>query len=107
MPLYLGQFSYTSDAKRALVENPQDREQAAREGAASVGAKLLGLWFAFGDYDGVYLLEAPDNATAAALAMLIGSSGSFATVKTTPLLNMEEAQQAMHTAAAAAYSPPG
>ena len=38
MPLYLGRFSYTSDAKKALVSQPQDRSAAAREVAESLGA---------------------------------------------------------------------
>jgi len=29
MPQYLGRFSYTTDAVRALVSNPQDRGAAA------------------------------------------------------------------------------
>ena len=63
MPLYLGRFAYTSDAIKALVGNPQDRAKAAAEAAESLGAKVIGLWYAFGEFDGVLLIEAPDNAT--------------------------------------------
>ena len=106
MPLYLGHFSYTTDAIKALIENPHDRAQAAGEAAESLGAKLVGFWYAFGEFDGVFLWEAPDNATAAALAMLVGGSGALSTLETTVLLNMDEAQQAMHKAAGASYRPP-
>ena len=54
MPLYLGRFSYTSDAMKALISQPQDRSAAAREVAESLGGKLLGFWYAFGDFDGVF-----------------------------------------------------
>ena len=31
MPLYLGRFSYTTDAMKALLDQPEDRSVAARE----------------------------------------------------------------------------
>jgi len=107
MPLYLGRFSYTTDAMRALLNEPQDRSAAAREVAETLGGKLLGFWFAFGEFDGVFLMEAPDNATAAALAMAVGAGGALSEVATTVLLDMDEAQEAMRKAAAATYRPPG
>jgi len=107
MPLYLGRFSYTTDAMKALLNQPQDRSAAAREVAESLGGKLLGFWFAFGEFDGVFLMEAPDNASAAALAMAVGAGGALSEVETTVLLDMDEAQDAMRKAAAATYRPPG
>ena len=107
MPLYLGRFSYTTDAMKSLLDQPQDRSAAAREVAESLGGKLLGFWFAFGEFDGVFLMEAPDNASAAALAMAVGAGGALSEVETTVLLDMAEAQDAMRKAAAATYRPPG
>jgi uncharacterized protein with GYD domain len=107
MPLYLGRFSYTTDAMKALLSQPQDRSAAAREVAESLGGKLLGFWYAFGEFDGVFLMEAPDNASAAALAMAVGAGGALSEVETTVLLDMDEAQEAMRKAAAATYRPPG
>jgi uncharacterized protein with GYD domain len=105
MPLYLGRFKYSGDAIKAMVNNPQDRSAAAREVAESLGGKLLGFWFAFGEYDGAFLAEAPDNATAAGLAMAVGATGAVG-IETTVLLDMDEAQKAMRKAAAATYRPP-
>jgi uncharacterized protein with GYD domain len=107
MPLYLGRFSYTTDAMKALLSEPQDRSAAAREVAESLGGELLGFWYAFGEFDGVFLMEAPDNASAAALAMAVGAGGALSEVETTVLLDMDEAQDAMRKAAAATYRPPG
>ena len=107
MALYLGRFSYTRDAMKALLDQPQDRSAAAREVAESLGGKLLGFWYAFGEFDGVFLMEAPDNASAAALAMAVGAGGALSEVETTVLLDMDEAQDAMRKAAAATYRPPG
>jgi uncharacterized protein with GYD domain len=107
LPLYLARFSYTTDAMKALVNQPQDRSAAAREMAESLGGKLLGFWYAFGEFDGVFLMEAPDNASAAAVAMTVGASGALSEIETTVLLDMDEAQDAMRKAAAATYRPPG
>ena len=107
MPLYLGRFSYTTDAVKAMVREPQDRSAAAREVAESLGGTLHGFWFAFGEFDGVFLMEAPDNASAAALAMAIGAGGALSDVETTVLMEMDEAQEAMRKAATATYRPPG
>ena len=103
MPQYLGRFSYTADAKKALVSQPEDRSAAAREVAESLGGKLVGFWYAFGEFDGVFVMEAPDNASAAALGMAIGAGGALSEVETTVLLDMDEAQDAMRKAAAATY----
>jgi uncharacterized protein with GYD domain len=51
-------------------------------------------------------LDAPDNPTAVALAMALGASGGFTNVETTPLLSMDEAQDAMRIAQRARYEPP-
>ena len=101
MPLYLGRFSYTSDAMKALMDQPQDRSAAAREVAESLGGKLLGFWYAFGEFDGVFLLEAPDNASAAALAMSRRRRRRSACRRSRPPFcsTMDEAQDAMRKAA--------
>jgi GYD domain len=52
------------------------------------------LWWAFGEHDGVFLLEAPDDVAAVALAMAVGASGQVST-ETIALLDMNEAQEAM------------
>jgi len=106
LPIYLSRFSYTADAKKALLSEPQDRSVAARELADSVGGKLLGFWYAFGEFDGVFLMEAPDSASAAAVGMAVGASGALSEIETTVLLDMDEAQDAMRKAAAATYRPP-
>ena len=108
MPQYLGRFSYSASAVRALVDSPQDRETAAREVVEALGGRLLGFWFAFGEYDGVFIVELPDHATATALAMTVAGSGAMSRFETTVLLGMDEAQEAMRKAASASagYRPP-
>jgi uncharacterized protein with GYD domain len=107
MPQYLGRFKYTPAAVKALVDDPQDRSQAAAATIESLGGSLLGYWYAFGEFDGVFIAELPDNASAAAVAMAVGAAGALSGFETTPLLGMDEAQDAMRKAAAATYRPPG
>jgi uncharacterized protein with GYD domain len=106
VPLYLGRFKYSPEAMKAMIENPQDRGAAAAQTAESLGCKLRGIWWTFGEHDGIFLLEAPDNATTVALAMAVGASGQIST-EATVLLDMEEAQAAMRKAASASFLPPG
>lgn len=73
---------------------------------ASLGAKLLGYWYAFGDFDGMVLIEAPDNSAAASIAMAIGGTGEVSRLETTVLLTMDEARKAMRKAATATHLPP-
>jgi len=107
MPHYLGRFSYTTDAIRALVDDPQDRGAAAREAFESLGGTLLGYWFCFGEFDGVFIAEAPDNASITGAAMAVAGAGAIAKLETTVLIGMDEAQEAMRKAASAAYRAPG
>lgn len=51
--------------------------------------------------------ELPDNASAAALAMAIGAGGAVRDYKTTILMSMDEAIEAMRKAGGAGYRPPG
>ena len=105
MPLYLGRFKYSAEALKAMIDNPQDRGAAAAQTAESLGCKLHGLWWAFGDYDGAFILEAPDNVAVAALSMAVGASGQIST-ETTVLLDMDDAQEAMRRAATATFRAP-
>lgn len=73
----------------------------------SLGGKLLGYWFAFGAFDGVALIEAPDNRTVAAIAMAIRGTGEVSRLETTVLLTMDEAQMAMRKATEATHLPHG
>ncbi len=107
MPLYLSRFSYTPETWVRLVQNPEDRREAARTYIESVGGKLHGFWYAFGAHDGLSLWEAPDNVSMAAVAIAIGGGGALSSFETTVLLTVEETLEALHQAQAVQYRPPG
>ena len=108
MPNYLVQFSYASRSIKGLVEQPDvDHAEQASAMLASLGGKLLGYWYAFGEFDGVVLMEVPDSSTAAAVAIAIGGTGEVTRLETTVLITMDEAQAAVRRAATATHLPPG
>src|SRR3712207_8705425 len=69
-----------------------------------LGGKLLGFWFTFGEYDGAFLMEAPDNASAAALAMAVGASGALK-IETTVLLDMRSEERRVGKECRSRWSP--
>jgi uncharacterized protein with GYD domain len=103
MPRFLQQITYTTEGWQALVKHPQNRIDAVRPAYEKLGGKIESAWFAFGDYDIVLIAEFPDNVSAAALAMAIAAGGACRNVKTTPLLSVAEAVDAMKKAGESGY----
>ena len=107
MPMYLTRFSYTPETWAMMIAQPEDRRRAAQTYIESVGGKLHGFWYAFGEFDGVNLWEAPDNVSMAAVALAIGGGGALATLETTVLLTVDETIEALHRAQQVRYRAPG
>jgi uncharacterized protein with GYD domain len=107
MPLYLTTFSYTPETWARLIANPEDRRAAAATYIESVGGKLHGFWYAFGERDGYTLWEAPDNVSMAAVALAIGSGGALGSIETTVLMTVDETLDALGKASQIRYSAPG
>jgi uncharacterized protein with GYD domain len=107
MPFYLMRFSYTPATWARLIKNPEDRRTAAKQYIESVGGKLHGFWYAFGDHDAYSLLEASDNVSMAATALAIGAGGALSSHQTIVLLTVEDTLAALKKAASIKYRPPG
>jgi uncharacterized protein with GYD domain len=107
MPFYLTRFSYTPATWAKLIKTPEDRRIAAKQYIESVGGKLQGFWYAFGEHDGYCLWEAPDNVSMAATALAIGGGGALSSMQTTVLLTVEETMGALKKASSIQYRPPG
>jgi uncharacterized protein with GYD domain len=106
MPVYMTQFSYTTEALQAMARNPVDRREALKPLMQAVGGRLIELYYAFGDYDGVVLYEAPDDAAASAAVLAVVVSGTSTPVKTTKLLTVDEALPALRKARELSYQRP-
>lgn len=106
MPLYMTQFSYTPEAWKALVKKPEDRSTVFAEQATKLGGRLQALYYSMGEYDGMVIFEAPDQQTAAAIVFTVISPGHIKSARTTALMTVEEAMEAMHKASSDAYPAP-
>jgi uncharacterized protein with GYD domain len=105
MTQYLYQIAYTPESLAAQMKNPVDR--LAQVGAMieqSVGAKIVGGGFSFGEYDVSVIVEAEDDTTMAAVAIAIGAGGATRSAKTTPLLSGEEWVAALTQASSVTYT---
>jgi uncharacterized protein with GYD domain len=105
MAKYLLEASYSAEGLKGLQKDGGSaRREAAAGSISSVGGHLDSIYFAFGDHDVIAIFDAPDNGTAAALAIAVSSTGLIRT-KVTPLLTVEEVDQAVKKNVK--YRPPG
>jgi uncharacterized protein with GYD domain len=96
MPVYMWQGSYTGESWAAQMKNPQNRVEAVGKAASeAVGGKLLGAWYAFGEYDVVIITDLPNPEAMAAIAIALGAGGALKSAKTTVLMSGAEAVTAI------------
>ena len=107
MAFYLMQFGYTPETWAKLIQNPEDRRDAARAYAEQVGGSLHGFWYGFGKHDGYALFEAPDNVSMAGAAIAIAAGGAVTAVETTVLMTVEDTLAAVAKAKEVHYRRPG
>jgi uncharacterized protein with GYD domain len=90
MTLYMYQASYTAKSMAAQLHEPQDPVEMIRSALEDLGAKIVVAGFPFGEYDVLVVYEAPDDMTAASVAMAIAAGGEVKSGKTTRLLSGQE-----------------
>lgn len=94
MPKYLFEGTYVGQGIKGLMqEGGTKRRDALAEALSSVGGSLESFYYAFGYYDVLGVFEAPDDASAAALSLLINSTGNV-NVRLKPLLTVEDLDEA-------------
>ena len=106
MAKYLFQAAYTSEAWAAQLQNPQNRVEAIRPVIAGLGGRIESVYFAFGDYDVIVIIEMPSNVEAAAFSLAVTAGGAIRAIKTTPLMSTAEGVEAMKKAAKSGYKAP-
>jgi uncharacterized protein with GYD domain len=107
MALYMFQAAYANEAWATQTRNPQNRAEQVRPIIEAFGGKLLSFYYAFGEYDVVAIMEAPDNVSVSALAIAVAGGGAMKAQKTTVLMSVEEGLEAMRRASRTGYRPPG
>jgi uncharacterized protein with GYD domain len=105
MPLYMYQAAYTSESLAAQIKEPQDRIEVVRPALEAMGGKILAGGYPFGEYDVVVIYEAPDDTTAASVALAVGAGGAARAAKTTRLLSGQEWIESLRKAQGSQYRP--
>ena len=90
MALYMYQASYTAKSMAAQLMDPQNPVEAIRSALEDLGAEIVVAGFPFGEYDVLVVYEAPDDLTAASVAMAVAAEGEVKSAKTTRLLSGQE-----------------
>jgi uncharacterized protein with GYD domain len=105
MPKYLGHGTYTGEGwKGVQKESPTRRRDVIANFLASVGCNLECFYFAFGEYDFVWIADYPDSITAAAASVAAQESGMVKSHQTL-LLTAEDMDAALKKHVD--YRPPG
>jgi uncharacterized protein with GYD domain len=108
MAKYLIEAAYSHEGLKGLVKDGGSGRRTAVEAALkSLGGRIESMYYGFGTSDVYVIIEAPDNVTAAAMALAVGATGALAHYKTTVLLSTEEVDQAAKKSGGAGYRPPG
>jgi uncharacterized protein with GYD domain len=90
MALYMYQAAYTAKSMAGQIKEPHDPVEAVTPTLEELGAKVLVTGFPFGEYDVLIVYEAPDDMTAASVAMAVAAAGEVRSAKTTRLLSGQE-----------------
>lgn len=105
MPKYLVRASYTTKGAGGLLEEGgSSRREAVEKMVAGAGGSLEAFYFAFGDDDVIAIVEAPDDASAAALSLAVGAAGAV-DISLTVLIDPATIDEAAKKGAS--YRPPG
>jgi uncharacterized protein with GYD domain len=95
MAKFLIKASLTADGVKGLLkEGGSARKKAVEKMVADLGGKLESFYFAFGCHDVYAIGDYPDEATVAAAALTINSTG-LVSVETTVLLEPEVIDKAV------------
>ena len=78
MPTYITLLNYT-DQGISTVESSPNRIESAKELAEDLGGEFQSFHLTFGQYDGVAIIEFPDDEAAAEYSLTIGKGGNAQT----------------------------
>ncbi|MEX0984874.1 MAG: GYD domain-containing protein [Actinomycetota bacterium] len=105
MARYLFKVSYSVEGMKGVMkEGAENRATFVGKMAANLGGSVESFDFAFGETDVYALCEIPDDETAAAIAMAVGSSG-VGSCDTVKLLTPAQVDKARGITTG--YRPPG
>ena len=97
MPKYMFSGSYTKKGVAGLLnEGGSARRDEAERIAKSLGGSLEAYYWCYGETDFMCIMDIPESAKAAKLALTVGASGTF-NGKLTPLITVDEMDEICKT----------
>ena len=79
MPTYIVLFNWTDQGMRTAKETI-NRATAERQAAQALGVRVTAHYWTQGQYDGVLIVEAPDDEAMSRFSLSAGIQGSVSTV---------------------------
>ena len=109
MPTFVVTGSYTASAMRGMMDNPSDREAAARKIVEAAGGKLGSYHVTTGPTDFLMMIDIDDVTDLLAGLMVAGGSEAIGNIQTQRAFTAAEftAMQQKAATLKAAYAPPG
>ncbi|KIC15269.1 MULTISPECIES: GYD domain-containing protein [unclassified Leisingera] len=109
MPRFIVTGNYTSSAMKAMIENPSDREAAARALVEAAGGKLETFYLTTGDRDFAIKVTIDDISGLLAGLLATGASGAVSNLRTVRAFTSDEFTEIQKKAGsiAGAYKAPG
>jgi len=105
MPKFLVEATYSADGHKGLAKDKgSGRKAAISHAVKKLGGKLEAMYFCLGEFDVVLVCDMPDHISAMAIGNAACASG-LARTKTTALLTVQEADEALSKTVA--YRAPG
>jgi uncharacterized protein with GYD domain len=105
MPKFLVEATYTAAGHQGLAKDKATgRKAAIAHAIKKLGGKLEAIYFCLGENDVILIADMPDHLSALALGNAACASG-MARTKTTVLLTVQEADEALSKSVA--YRAPG
>ena len=80
------------------MTNPENREKAVADLMEKAGAKLLGLYFTFGEYDFLSITEAPSEEVMASALIAGAASGGVSHLRTSVAMTAADSVKAFKSA---------
>ncbi len=91
MPIYISLIKWTDQGRKEVASLP-DRVAAVGKRIGEAGGKMVGNYVTLGRYDQIALTEAPDDETAAKLALIVCGRGNAKT-ETLRAFSMDEVRK--------------
>ena len=106
MAEYLIEASYSTQSWEGMIREPQNRFEILKPALQSVNGTIKHAWFSFGATDIVLIIDVPDVVDAVAFSIATQATGALKSLKTTPLISVEQSIEAMGRAQHVKYTPP-